>query len=279
MMSQQATVVIGLDIGGTRMKCAAVDLARGELASSRHRAETPTGARPTAVAETARSLIHAVREECEAAGLVVHRSVGVCVPSVVRGNHTMTAANIDPSWVGLDAVGVFRDTIGAPVVMLNDADAAAEAELAFGAARGHDEKVIVLLTFGTGIGSGLIHRGRVFPRTELGHLDIGEIQNYEQHASPKRISDAGVSFAEWADRVATYVRHIEVLFSPDRVIVGGSISTESSRFLPLNGVTAEVVPARFRNNAGIIGAAHAVAQAEADATADGVSEGARGRRP
>ncbi|MCP9957496.1 polyphosphate--glucose phosphotransferase [Streptomyces sudanensis] len=242
--------VFGVDIGGSGIKGAPVDLERGDLAGPRHKVLTPRPATPSDVAG-------------RVAEVVAHFGwsgpVGVTFPGVVTGSTIRTAANVDKGWIGVDAAVLLGERLGGlPVTVLNDADAAGVAEMTHGAGRGRTGTVI-MLTFGTGIGSALFVDGRLVPNTELGHLELNG-REAEKHASTKAKEDEDLDWPEWADRVREYLAHLEMLFSPELFVVGGGVSRKAERFLPLlDGVRAEVVPARLQNNAGIVGAAMAAA--------------------
>jgi polyphosphate glucokinase len=239
--------VLGVDIGGSGIKGAPVDLSAGRFARDRLRIETPHPAAPEAVADVVRSII----EHFEWAG-----PVGVTYPGVVVGGVTRTAANVHKRWIGLDAADLFAKVTGRPVTVLNDADAAGIAEMAFGAGKGHDG-VVMVLTFGTGIGSALFVDGILVPNTELGHLEIHG-KDAEHRASAQVRVAKELSWEKWAERVEAYLRHVDALFSPRLIIIGGGVSKRADKFLPLiRGVAAEVVPAALHNDAGIIGAAMA----------------------
>jgi polyphosphate glucokinase len=240
---------LGIDVGGSGIKGAVVDLATGTLVDSRRRVSTPSPSTPRAVAEAVSRL--ATRMEWTG-------PLGCTLPSVVRGGVVHTAANIDHSWVGIDGAALLAEATGLPVVLLNDADAAGIAEMHLGAGRGR-RGVVLLLTFGTGIGSALFVDGRLVPNTELGHLVMwGGDAEHRAAASAKTAED--LSWAKWAKRVDKYLAYVESLFWPDLLIVGGGVSRAHQKWLPLLHTGAEIVPARFRNNAGIIGAALAAAQ-------------------
>jgi polyphosphate glucokinase len=181
--------------------------------------------------------------------------VGITFPGVVIDGRTMTAANVDRGWVGLDARELFAGRLGgAPVSVLNDADAAGLAEMRFGA--GADRPgVVLVLTFGTGIGSALFVDGTLVPNTEFGHLEI-EGKDAERRASDRAREEHDLSWGKWAGRVGEYLRHLEALLSPALIIIGGGVSKKSDKFLPaLHGLRSEVVAAALRNEAGIVGAA------------------------
>lgn len=234
----------GIDIGGSGIKGAPVDLDTGTLLTDRHRIRTPQPATPDAVAGVV----------CEVAGhFGWAEPFGCTFPAVVTHGVTRTAANVDPSWVDTDAESLLRKATGHDVLVVNDADAAGYAELAFGAAR-HRSGVILVTTLGTGIGSALIVDGRLVPNTELGHLEL------DGHDAETRASDAarereGLSWERWAKRLQRYYRHVEDLFWPDLIVIGGGVSKKADKFLPLLDLRTEVVPAALRNEAGIVGAA------------------------
>ncbi|MEU7567728.1 polyphosphate--glucose phosphotransferase [Streptomyces fradiae] len=240
--------VFGVDIGGSGIKGAPVDLERGDLAEPRHKVLTPQPATPSDVA----GCVAQVVEHFGWSG-----PVGVTFPGVVAGSTVRTAANVDKGWIDVDAAALLGERLGGlPVTVLNDADAAGVAEMTYGAGRGRTGTVI-MLTFGTGIGSALFVDGRLVPNTELGHLELNG-REAEKHASTRAKEDKDLSWEEWAHRVRKYLAHVEMLFSPELFIVGGGVSRKAEKFLPLiNNVRAEIVPARLQNNAGIVGAAMA----------------------
>ncbi|GAA0391619.1 polyphosphate--glucose phosphotransferase [Streptomyces luteireticuli] len=242
----------GVDIGGSGIKGAPVDLTGGSLAEERHKVLTPQPATPDAVADRVKEVV----DHFGWSG----RPVGATFPGVVVGGTTRTAANVDKGWIGIDAAGLIGERIGAPVTLLNDADAAGVAEMTFGAGRGRTGTVIVL-TFGTGIGSAVFTGGRLVPNTELGHLELSG-HDAETRASSRAKEDGELSWARWARRVQKYLRHVEGLFSPELFVIGGGVSRKADKFLPLiEGVSAEIVPALLENNAGIVGAAMAASAA------------------
>ncbi|WP_269286873.1 polyphosphate--glucose phosphotransferase [Streptomyces antarcticus] len=243
--------IMGVDIGGSGIKGAPVDLDRGDLAQERHKVLTPQPATPEGVAGCVAEVVRAFSWT---------GPVGVTFPGVVTGGVTRSAANVDKSWVGVDAAALFsRELDGLPVTVLNDADAAGVAEMTYGAGRGRGGTVI-LLTLGTGIGSALFTDGRLVPNTELGHLEL-KGHDAEKRASVKAKEDGDLSWEHWAQRLQKYLEHVEMLFSPDLFILGGGVSRKPEKFLPfIEGVRAEIVPAKLQNNAGIVGAAMAAKQ-------------------
>ncbi|KPI27246.1 Polyphosphate--glucose phosphotransferase [Actinobacteria bacterium OK074] len=245
--------IFGVDIGGSGIKGAPVDLARGDLAQERCKVLTPHPATPDAVAD-------GVKEVVDHFGWT--GPVGVTFPGVVTGGATIrTAANVDKSWIDTDARALLSGRLGGlAVTVLNDADAAGVAEMQFGAGRDR-QGTVMLLTFGTGIGSALFSDGVLVPNTELGHLEL-DGHDAETRASTKAKDDHDMSWEHWARRVQKYLAHVEMLFSPELFIIGGGVSRKSEKFLPLiQGIRAEIVPAQLQNNAGIVGAAMRAAKA------------------
>jgi polyphosphate glucokinase len=241
-------VVLGIDIGGSGIKGAPVDLLSGELLSERQRLPTPQPATPKAVAKTVAKLVKAFSWQ---------GPVGCTFPAVIKRGVAYTAANVDKRWIGTNAEALFAAATGCPVTVLNDADAAGLAELRLGAGRDQTGMVLVL-TFGTGIGSALFMDGRLLPNTELGHLELAG-REVEPWASDRARQQGGLSWKKWARRVDRYLRYLEALFSPDLFIVGGGVSKKADKFLPHLSVRTPVVPALLRTEAGIVGAALAAA--------------------
>ncbi|WP_344069222.1 polyphosphate--glucose phosphotransferase [Streptomyces crystallinus] len=238
--------VFGVDIGGSGIKGAPVDLERGDLTQERFKVLTPHPATPEAVADGVAEVVGQFGWS---------GPVGITFPGVVTGNTIRTAANVDDAWIGVDGSRLLTDRLGGlPVTVMNDADAAGVAEMSFGAGRGR-KGTVILLTFGTGIGSALFLDGRLVPNTELGHLELHG-HDAEKRASTKAKEDEDLSWSHWAHRVQKYLAHVEMLFSPELFIIGGGVSRKADKFLPLiEGIRAEMVPAELQNNAGIVGAA------------------------
>lgn len=238
--------VFGVDVGGSGVKGAPVDLETGALVGERLRIPTPQPSTPAAVAS-------AIVEIVQAHGW--SGPVGVTIPGVVRAGVIETAANIDNGWVGLDAAAMLSDRLEMPATILNDADAAGLAEARYGAARGVDG-VVILLTFGTGIGSAYLHNGRLIPNTELGHL-IFKGQKAEHYAAGRLVKRGDLDIDWWAARVNELLAYIEELFWPDLFVVGGGISKRFESYSYQFTTQARIVPAVLRNQAGIVGAAFA----------------------
>jgi polyphosphate glucokinase len=242
-----AKVSIGIDIGGTGIKAALVNVKAGELAGERIRVETPPGGRPDDIAEVVRSLIESLDPKGSA------KSVGICFPAVVQHGVTLSAANVSKEWINLDADKLFTKVVGREVHVINDADAAGVAEMKFGAGR-KETGLAILTTLGTGIGTALFIDGELVPNTELGHLEIDGV-DYETKAAFSAKEREELDWEQWADRLQRYYSKLEALFTPDLFIVGGGVSKEHEFFLPLLKLKTPIVPATLKNNAGIIGAA------------------------
>jgi len=241
--------VLGIDIGGSGVKAAPVDVTTGTLTAERVKVPTPRPALPDAIAGSVKELV---------ADFGWSGPIGLTFPGVVTGGVTRTAANLDPAWIGLDARALFAKAAGREVSLLNDADAAGVAEMTFGAGAGAPGTVL-LLTFGTGIGSALFINGQLVPNTELGHIEIHG-KDAEERASERARELHDLSWGKWAGRVDDYLGHVEALLWPSLFIIGGGISRKADKFIPLlSNVRARIVPAVMQNNAGIVGAAMAAA--------------------
>lgn len=247
-----ASVACGIDIGGSGIKSALVDLETGELAGERVRIPTPVPATPEAVAEVCRQLL-------EQLGVGPQMPVGVALPAPIVHGRVPFMANLDQSWTGADINEVMGRALGRPVTALNDADAAGLAEAAYGAAKGVPGTIIVT-TQGTGIGSAIIVDGTLVPNTELGHLEI-DGYDAEKRASAGQKTIQDLSWKKWAKRLQRYYSHVEMLFSPDLFVVGGGVSRKHEKFLPLLELSTPIVPAQLLNTAGIVGAAYQASRA------------------
>ena len=243
--------ILGIDIGGSGVKGAPVDLAQGAFETERLRIETPQPATPKAVAKVVGEIVD---------HFALKGPFGCTFPAVVQHGVTMTAANVDESWIGTDAETLLREQTGYPVVVLNDADAAGIAEVKYGA--GQDAKgVVIVLTFGTGIGSAIFVDGKLLPNTEFGHVQLkGDDAEHYTAAQVRKNED--LSWKRWGRRVNEYLQYMETLFTPDRFIIGGGVSKKHEKFFEHIDVRAEIVPAELFNDAGIIGAALAAAALE-----------------
>ena len=237
---------MGLDIGGSGVKAAVVDLERGELVTERVRLKTPRPARPEAVLAVAAK----IRERLGWTG-----PVGCGFPGSLHHGRVTAAPNLDPSWIGVDLAGELRRRLGVERVGIgNDADAAGLAEVRFGVARGVPGTVVVI-TLGTGIGTAVFHDGRLLPGTELGHIEI-DGRDAETAASESARKRNGWSWKRWARNVDRYLARLEYLVGVDLFVIGGGASKKGHKFVPrLQEVSCEVVLASMGNLAGIVGAA------------------------
>jgi len=243
------SIGFGVDIGGSGTKGARVNLETGELASDRIKFPTP---RSYAIDDVVQTVLDVVSR----AGW--DGPFGCTFPGIVKRGVLYSAANLGPHWLGVDLAGLLAERSGREVAVLNDADAAGVAEVDFGAARGR-EGVVIVTTLGTGIGSALFLDGKLVPNTEFGHLELdGEIA--EARASSAAKEREGLSYKAWAPRLQRFYGHLDFLFSPDLIVVGGGISRKSNKFLPLLDLRSEIVPAQLENQAGIAGAAMAAAE-------------------
>jgi len=240
------TLALGVDIGGTGIKAAIVDVESGELVSDRLKVATPAGGSP-------KDIVAAVVGLVEKLDADPSLPVGVCFPAIVLHGRTMSAANVSNEWVGLEAEALFEKGLGRDIHFVNDADAAGYAEVRFGAAKGKNG-LVILTTLGTGIGSAFIYNGVLIPNTELGHLRVDN-RDAESRASNAARERGRLSWTRWAKRLQRFYSHVEFLFSPDLFIVGGGVSKSHKEFLPLLKLRTPIVPAALRNNAGIMGAA------------------------
>jgi len=241
------TKALGIDIGGTGIKGAIVDVDSGELLTERVKLPTPEGGSPKAIVATVLELIEAL------GGVEAGIPVGICFPAVVHNGITMSAANVSHEWIGLEAEKLFEKGLGREIHFVNDADAAGYAEVRFGAAKGVNG-LVLLTTLGTGIGTALIYNGVLVPNSELGHLEIGG-KDAEHKAAYSAKEREDLSWKRWAGRLQKYYSTLEALFSPDLFIVGGGVSKNYEQFFPLLDLKTPILPAVLRNNAGILGAA------------------------
>lgn len=242
------TRAVGIDIGGTGIKGAIVNVDSGELESERLKVSTPDGGSPDGIIEAVVWLVEQLGIEDD------HTvPVGVCFPAIIQDGKTMSAANISSEWIGLEAEALFERHLKRDIHFVNDADAAGFAEVRYGAAADRRGLTIVT-TLGTGIGSALIYNGVLVPNSELGHLELDGVGAEDRAANSIRESE-NLGWEEWAERLQRYYTHLEMLFSPDLFIVGGGVSKASEKFLPLLSLKTQIVPAELRNNAGILGAA------------------------
>lgn len=249
---QLSGVGFGVDIGGSGIKGAPVDLAEGRFATERVRVPTPRPSEPKAVADRVAEIVQGFGD---AAG---DHPIGVTFPAVIQHGVARTAANVDKSWIGTDIDSLMTTRLGRQVHVVNDADAAGLAEARFGAAKSV-AGVVIVTTLGTGIGSALMVDGVLVPNTELGHIEVGG-KDAETRASDGIREAENLSWQDWAKRLQRYFAALESLFWPDLIVVGGGVSKKSEKYLPLLDLRTPIVPAALRNDAGIIGAAVVAAE-------------------
>lgn len=236
--------ILGIDVGGSGVKGAPVNVMTGELLYERFRVPTPDPSTPQNVAEAVAEVVKHFHWQ---------GPIGCTMPSVVKQGVVYTAANIDKSWINVNGQRLFQSITGCPVVLINDADAAGIAEMSFGAGIGHNG-VVMVLTFGTGIGSAIFVNGHLMPNTELGHIELrGKIA--EARASERVHQEKDLSWEKWAERVNEYLQYLEFLFSPDLFIFGGGVSKKHEKFFHFLHTRASIVPAALFNDAGLVGAA------------------------
>lgn len=238
--------ILGIDIGGSGIKGAPVDITTGELVDARFRIPTPDPSTPEAVTDTVAQLVKHFKW---------NGAIGCTFPAIMKNGVAYSASNVDKAWIGTDVHRLIQRKTGSPVRVINDADAAGIAEMHFGAGRSH-QGVVIVLTIGTGIGSAIFLNSNLLPNTELGHLELrGKIA--EARASDRAREEGDLSWKKWSKRLNEYLQHLEFLFSPDLFIIGGGVSKRYDKFFPYLELKAEIVPAQLRNDAGIVGAAMA----------------------
>jgi len=236
--------ILGIDVGGSGIKGAPVDIATGKLTAERLRIKTPNGAEPQPVAD----VVAEIAKSFDWDG-----PIGIGFPAPIKTGVAMMAANISGNWVGTNADELFTKTTGCPSTTVNDADAAGLAEMEFGAGKGQPGTVI-MITLGTGIGTAIFHRGKLLPNTEFGHLDMkGRDAEHRASDAVRQLED--LSWKKYARRLNKYLAEMEKLFWPDLFIVGGGISKKSEKYIPLLTINTPVITAQFLNEAGIVGAA------------------------
>jgi polyphosphate glucokinase len=236
--------ILGIDVGGSGIKGAIVDTETGEFVKERYRIDTPQPASPDAVSDVIVQIVSHFNWQ----GLV-----GCTFPSVIKQGIIYTAANIDSSWIGVNGETLLNAKTNCPFLLLNDADAAGIAEMELGAGKGQ-QGVVIMLTLGTGIGSAIFVDGYLVPNTEFGHMEIRG-KEAEHRASARIRTEEDLNWDKWAIRLNEFLARMEALFWPDLFILGGGVSKKYDKFIPLLETRAKIVPAQWRNQAGIIGAA------------------------
>lgn len=250
-MARLTTQYLGIDVGGSGIKSALVDVSDGSLMTERLRVKTPQPATPEACARSVR--YHVVHH-----GYVGRLGVGF--PAVIRNGTAESANNVDRSWIGTSVRDVIADATGLDVVVVNDADAAAMAEAAFGAARGV-RGLVLTITFGTGIGSGLLVDGELVPNLELGQLELDGHSPAETYFSAKARKTENLDWDTWGQRANRYLSHVAAVFSPDLMVIGGGLVKHWDQFTNTLDESLPLSPASLGNNAGLIGAALLAARA------------------
>ena len=236
--------ILGIDVGGSGIKGAPVDIAGGNLAGERVRIKTPEKAEPEPVTQ----VVAQIAQSFDWKG-----PIGIGFPAPIKHGVAMMAANISDRWIGLNVDELFTSITGCPCKVGNDADVAGLAEMTFGA--GKDQMgTVIMLTLGTGIGTAIFSNGQLLPNTEFGHLEMNG-KDAEYRASDAARQREDLSWKKYARRLNEYMLTMEKLFWPDLFIIGGGISKKHEKFVPLLTVQASVVPAQFQNEAGIVGAA------------------------
>ncbi len=245
-------ITLGIDIGGSGIKGALVDTEKGEMVTERLRIPTPQPSKPKAVLGVMKQIV---------AHFGTSGPIGVGLPGIVINGVVRSAANIDDAWLGFAGQKKMTKATGCPVTLINDADVAGVAEMRFGAGKGQAGTVMIF-TLGTGIGSAVFVNGRLVPNTELGHLYLRNQKKDAENQAAERIREAeNLSWKQWGKRLNTYFQHIEFIFSPELIIIGGGVSKQHEEFLRFIKTRAPIVPAELRNEAGIIGAAVLAAEA------------------
>lgn len=244
--------VLGIDIGGSGVKGAPVDLKKGEFAQERFRIETPEESTPDNVAEVVAQIVDHFADQ------IGKGPIGITIPAPVRHGRVPMIANLHESWKDLEAEKFFEKKLGRAVTLVNDADAAGVAEVQYGAAKG-TEGVVILTTLGTGIGTAVINDGILLPNTELGHIEV-DGKDAETRAAHSVKERKDLSYQEWAERLQRYYETMQMLFWPDLFVVGGGVSKKADKFLPLLELDTPIVPAKLQNSAGIVGAAWLAAE-------------------
>jgi len=242
-----ADKAVGIDIGGTGIKGAIVDVSTGKLLSDRVKLPTPEGGEPDDIVLTVKEVLKKLGSPDK------KLPMGLCFPAVVVKGRTLSAANVSKKWIGLEAEKLFEKGLDRDISFVNDADAAGYAESLYGAAE-KNKGLILMTTLGTGIGTAIIYRGVLIPNAELGHLQLEGV-DWETKAAYSAKERENLTWAEWAARLQKYYDMLVALFHPDLFIVGGGVSKEYKNFLPLLTLDTPIVPATLRNNAGILGAA------------------------
>ena len=249
--------ILGIDVGGSALKGAIVNVDNGEMITERIKIATPPGARPSDMALVAAEIVQKLNWK---------GPIGCGFPAVIKNGVAYSAANVDVSWIGTSVSKMFSMATNCPVFTANDADVAGVAEMGYGAGKDFQKGSVLFLTLGTGIGTALFYNGHLFPNMELGHIEL-KGRDAEKRASAAQRTIKKLSYKNWAERLQEYLEKMEILLSPDLIILGGGISKDSDRFLPFLHTRAKIIPAQLLNHAGIVGAAlYAKQQLDSGAT-------------
>lgn len=246
-MSTTSELILGIDIGGSGIKGAPVDLRTGRLARERVRIPTPKKSTPKTCADVVAQLMETFEDD------IGDAAIGITLPAPVVHGRVPFMANLHESWVGVNAEELFTERLNHPAVLVNDADAAGLAEVHYGAAK-DTAGLVIVTTLGTGIGTALLLNGMLIPNTELGHIKING-SDAETRASANAKAVEHLSYKRWAKRLQKYYSTLESYFWPNLFVVGGGVSRNYQKFLPLFELNTPIVPAALLNQAGIIGAA------------------------
>jgi polyphosphate glucokinase len=238
--------ILGIDIGGSGIKGAIVDTQKGKLITERYALDTPQPATPKSVINTVDRLVKYFNWSGK---------IGCTFPAVIQHGIAHSAANIDKSWIEINVEQKIKEKTACQSIVLNDADAAGIAEMTFGAGKEHKNRLVIMLTLGTGIGCAIFINNKLVPNTEFGRVIMPNGKKAEWYASARIRTKENLTWLEWAGRLNEYLTYMEMLFSPDLFIIGGGISEEHHKFLSLITIKANIIPAYFKNQAGIIGAA------------------------
>jgi polyphosphate glucokinase len=237
--------ILGIDVGGSALKGAIVDVNTGKMITERVKIATPEGAKPADMAGVVTQIVKQLNWK---------GPIGCGFPAVVKNGVAYSAANIDQSWIGTNVSKLFSEAAQCPVFTANDADVAGLAELEFGAGREYINEIVLILTLGTGIGTALFVGGHLMPNMELGHIEIRG-KDAEKRASAAQKTNKKLSYRRWAEHLQEYLERIEALINPDVIILGGGISKDSDKFMQYLHTRAKLLPAMLLNQAGIVGAA------------------------
>jgi polyphosphate glucokinase len=238
--------ILGIDVGGSGIKGAIVDVSNGELLTERLRVDTPQPATPKAMTSAFKDLLDKFNYKGDV--------IGVGFPAIVRRGVALSAANIHEDWIGTSISKLWGKASKKKVYALNDADAAGMSSVSFGRAKKEDG-VVIFLTIGTGIGSAMFVDGTLVPNTELGHFYMPNGVKSEHHASSKTRKENDLSWEEWAARFDEVLAQVERLFSPDLILLGGGASKKFDLYSHLLHTEAKVLPSALMNEAGTVGAA------------------------